>query len=288
MPHFAALTGGPLLAFDGTVRETARATLFATDATLGVPGRPQSATGQAAILTGRNIPAALGEHWGPKPDARVRAELARDNIFMRVTGRDGHAPLGDGTAALLNAYPERYFAVHASGLRLHGAVPLAALAAGLPLYTTDDLRAGRALAVDFTGEGWRTQLGFTDTPVYSLAEAGARLAALARTLTFSFVDCWIPDVLGHRRDMAQACAWLAQFDEMLGALLAHWDDAHDLLVITSDHGNLEDFGARGHTLNPVPTVLVGEPRRRLAGPIRALTDIAPSLEQLWRCPLLML
>ncbi len=35
-----------------------RATLIPTDANLGVEGRPQSASGQATILTGRNVPQA--------------------------------------------------------------------------------------------------------------------------------------------------------------------------------------------------------------------------------------
>lgn len=54
---------------------TAAAELIPTDATLGIPGRPQSATGQAAIVTGINAAARLGEHYGPRPDARVRAVL---------------------------------------------------------------------------------------------------------------------------------------------------------------------------------------------------------------------
>ena len=54
--------------------------------------------------------------------------------------------------------------------------------------TTDDLRAGRALSADLTGEGWRTHLGVADAPVYSLPEAGRRLAQLARTHAFSFFE----------------------------------------------------------------------------------------------------
>ena len=42
--------------------------LLALDAGLGVEGLPQSATGQAVLLTGVNIPAELGYHYGPKPN----------------------------------------------------------------------------------------------------------------------------------------------------------------------------------------------------------------------------
>src|SRR5437867_12497543 len=44
----------PNIPFDGTV--------VATDARLGVEGRPQSASGQTTILTGINAPAAIGFH----------------------------------------------------------------------------------------------------------------------------------------------------------------------------------------------------------------------------------
>ena len=49
------LDGAPLTAASGQV-STTQATLTPLDARLGVPGRPQSATGQAALLTGRNAP----------------------------------------------------------------------------------------------------------------------------------------------------------------------------------------------------------------------------------------
>ena len=36
-------------------------------------GAPQSATGQATLLTGRNVPAEIGYHYGPKPNPAVSA-----------------------------------------------------------------------------------------------------------------------------------------------------------------------------------------------------------------------
>jgi hypothetical protein len=43
------------------------------------------------------------------------------------------------------------------------------------LFTYEDLVAGRALSADFTGEGWRTMLGFPDAPVMNPREAGRKL-----------------------------------------------------------------------------------------------------------------
>ena len=56
--------------------EGKRATLLAVDARLGVEGTPQSATGQAALLTGENVPAQVGEHYGPKPILRSQKSLS--------------------------------------------------------------------------------------------------------------------------------------------------------------------------------------------------------------------
>jgi hypothetical protein len=272
MPVLTGLLGGRrLLRATGPV-EMERAILIPTDATLGVSGRPQSATGQAAILTGVNAPALLGEHWGPKPDARLRPLLERDTLFHRTVA-------AGRKAALLDAYPQRYFAAIEGGRRLLSAVPLAATSAGLRLFTAEDLYAGRALPADFTAEGWRNHLGYSDIPVLTPYQAGQRLAELARAYDFSFFEHWPPDVLGHRGTMEEAVAALEQFDAVMGGLLDAWDDAHDLLVITSDHGNLEDLSHRRHTLNPVPTILVGGRRTTDGRPQTVvgfdLTRIAP-------------
>jgi len=70
-------------------------------------------------------------------------------------------------------------------------------------------------------------------------------------------------------------AHLELIDAALGGLLAAWDDARGLLIITSDHGNLEEKGHRQHTRNEVPTILVGRDHAAHAAAIHDLTDIAP-------------
>ena len=94
-----------------------RAVLVPTDPRMDVPGRPQSASGQAAILTGKNIPMLIGEHYGPRPNAPIREILAQDNFFKQVVAHGM-------TAALLEAYPPRFHAVLAE--RQAAAVQLSA------------------------------------------------------------------------------------------------------------------------------------------------------------------
>ena len=270
MPHMVALLEGRRLVAGTMPLETPRASLVALDACLGVEGLPQSATGQAALLTGRNVPGELGYHYGPKPNPAVAETLRNGNLFSAVE-RAGCR------AAFLNAYPPTYFAAIESGRRLYSAIPLAVASAGMPLRTSSDLIAGRAISADFTGQGWRDRLGFQDTPILSPSEAGARLARLAMDHDFSFFEYWPSDYAGHGQDMAVACAMLETFDRVLGGLLAAWDDDQGLILITSDHGNLEDLRVRSHTANEVPLLLIGPPaaRRRFVDGADDLTHVTP-------------
>jgi 2,3-bisphosphoglycerate-independent phosphoglycerate mutase len=274
MANLAGLLGGRRLAAVSAPLETARASLVALDAGLGVEGLPQSATGQATLLTGRNVPGELGYHYGPKPDPAVAEILRTGNLFSTVA-RAG------GRAVFLNAYPPTYFAAIESGHRLYSAVPLAVTSAGLPLRTMEDLHAGRAISADFTGQGWRDRLGLTATPLLTLEGAGARLAALARDSDFSFFEYWPSDHAGHGQDMPAACELLETFDRVLGGLLAAWDDNDGLILVTSDHGNMEDLSVRGHTANPVPLLVIGSvaARHSFVDGASDLTHVAPQILQ---------
>jgi hypothetical protein len=268
IPVLTALLGGrrPLA---GVPRlESERALFIPTDAGLGVAGLPQSATGQATILTGRNVPREIGKHWGPKPNAEVAAILRQGNVFSRLTERGQRA-------GLLNAYPQRYFDAITSGHRGYSAIPLAVTAAGLPLLTADDLRAGRALSADFTGEGWPD----SGAPVYSPAEAGRRMAELASGYHFAFYEHWLTDYMGHRGSLDEGRAVVERLDAVLGGLLAAWDDAAGLIVITSDHGNLEDLSHKHHTHNAVPTLIIGDQRQAFGEGLVDLSGFAPASER---------
>jgi phosphopentomutase len=92
--------------------------------------------------------------------------------------------------------------------------------------------------------------------------------------------------------LAAAVEHLELIDGAIGGLLDGWDDRQDLLIITSDHGNIEEKDHRQHSRNPVPTIVVGHEHAGMASQIRDLTDIAsvvrdflalPELEQAFSC-----
>lgn len=270
MPRLASLLGGPLV-LDGGVRATARATLIPIDACLGVDGAPQSATGQTTLLTGFNAARALGQHWGPHLNDPLRQIINRASIF-RALGEAGKR------AAFANAYPERYFADVARGKRSLSATGLAARAGDLRLRDHGDLRAGQALSAFFTNQGWRDVLGYTDLPDITLEQAGRQLAALAAQHDFTLFEHYHTDLCGHHRDWEQAVQTLSAFDAFLGGVLDSMPDTM-LVIVTSDHGNLEDLSVRGHTRNLVPALLVGAQRERIAGRVASLADLTPAIVQ---------
>jgi 2,3-bisphosphoglycerate-independent phosphoglycerate mutase len=276
MPNLQALLGRRKLLEVNAPTETGHATLLALDACLGVPGLPQSATGQASLLSGINVPLAIGYHYGPKPNQEVASYLVNGNLFSQLKHKGQQVDF-------LNAYPPRYFEAIQSRRRIYSSIPLAVIKAGLCLKTSADLSARKALSADFTAQGWRDHLGITDIPVISPTQAGRLLASLAQSSDFSFFEYWLSDYAGHRQDMEAACSLLTDFDSVLGGLLEAWDLDHDLILITSDHGNLEDLSTRRHTVHAVPALLIGAPHLRqnllqaVPGRLEDLTGLAPAI-----------
>jgi 2,3-bisphosphoglycerate-independent phosphoglycerate mutase len=267
-PTLHALAGGRRWLKSTPRIESERAIFVPTDARFGVEGRPQSASGQAVILTGRNVSAEIGEHYGPKPNPAIRAILAEDNLYKILTTQGR-------TAALLDAYPPPFFAAIDRGKRLRSSIQEAAYQGNVPIRTVDDLLAGNALSADWTGQGWRDMLGYTDSPVFSPHEAGIKMADLARQFDFSLFSTWITDEIGHRGPFEKGVEYLELMDQVMAGVLETWRDEDGLVIITSDHGNMEDLSIRQHTENDVPTVIIGGKRHEFAENFRSLMDITP-------------
>ncbi|MEP7292722.1 MAG: hypothetical protein ABI835_13150 [Chloroflexota bacterium] len=270
LPTLHALTNGKRWLRATGRQDGERAILVPTDAQMGIPGRPQSASGQASILTGLSVPQLIGEHYGPRPNPPIRAIIAEDNFFKQVVARGM-------TAALLEAYPPRWHAAVERGKLLRSSYQQAVYEAGLPLFTEKEIYSGDALAVDWTGEGWRKDLGYADSPIYTPEEGGRKMVELSRRYDFSFFSHWITDMVGHRGGIADGVRMLELFDAVMAGVLADWDDAEGLIVITSDHGNMEDLSHGKHTENAVPTLIIGQGRERFAEGLHSLADLVPRM-----------
>jgi hypothetical protein len=274
MSFLESLLGRKKLTASTAPYESELVSLLPLDAGLGVDGLPQSATGQAVLMTGLNIPGELGYHYGPKPNPEVAEYLKNGNTLFSWLRADGKK------TALLNAFPPGYFSGIESGKRLYSSIPLAVTSAGYPLFTQEDLFAGRALSADFTGHGWRSMLKIADAPLLSAFEAGEKLAHLAQRYDFSLFEYWASDYAGHKQNMDWAVEQLEVFDGVLKGLVENWNMEADLILITSDHGNMEDLSTRRHTDAKVPGLVIGGKHRHFADGLTNLTDIAPRIRDL--------
>jgi len=166
-----------------------------------------------------------------------------------------------------------------SGKHLYSAIPLAFTNAGLSLFTKEDYYAGNALAADFTGQGWHDFLNLRDAPLYTPEEAGKKLAEIASRYDLSLFEYWASDYAGHKQDMSSAVRQLETFDGVLKGLLENWQDG--IILLTSDHGNMEDLSTRRHTAAKAPLFVLGskERRREFQG-IHDLTGIAPAIARI--------
>lgn len=260
MPVLHALLGGPLTSEQ--VQQRSALLLRPLDATLGVPGLPQSGTGHTALLTGTNAPALVGRHQSHYPPVALRPLLAAQSIFQRVRARGLEA-------AFANAFTPGYWQALAARRLRRAASVIAAEAAGMHLRDLDDLRAGRALLWDITGHVLQAYSEAPDLPPIAPALAGQRLAGLARDHQMVFFECFLPDLVGHGRLPLSAEAVLERIDGLIGGLLETMHST-DTLLITSDHGNIEDRSTTIHTYNPVPLLVCGPG----VGAFAAVTDLS--------------
>lgn len=269
-PFLKALFGGKPLTGGVKGFHDGRVTLQGVDARLGVEGLPQSATGQASIFTGVNAPGRLGYHLNGFPNEDLRALLAKEGIFAALR-QEGYR------CSFLNAYRPIFFEKLREGLpgRLYSVSTLITYYGGLPFYSLEDIKSGKALFMDLTNE-LLNSLGYS-VPEITPEEAGRRLVEMSNRFDFSLFEYFLSDRAGHLADRGGAGKVVQTLDRFLGAVAASLDPARMILIVASDHGNIEDLSHGRHTLNEVPVMLMGaeDVRRRAAPLLHDLTDILP-------------
>lgn len=238
------------------------------DATLNVAGLPQSGTGQTALFTGVNAAEYIGKHFGPYPYSTLHPIIERQNIFRRIeeSGKKFY---------FANAYPRQFFDYVNAGKRRLTVTTLACLLSGLPLHTADDLRKGTAISADITNERWDS-LGYPDIAEITAEEGGKRFAGLAKKYDFVLFEYFLTDHAGHQQDMETAVRILERFDGFLNGFRDARDES-TLLVMTSDHGNIEDLQTKTHTRNAIPLWVHGRGSAQFVEGISSITDLAPKI-----------
>jgi len=236
-----------------------------TDARLGVDGLPQSATGQTAILTGVNAAKLIGRHLHGYPSPRLKQALAEHSVYKQLIARDR-------SVTFANAYTRSYVD---NPPRFISATTVAAQTAGVRLRMLEDLQNGHAVSHDFTNR-FLIERG-VEVDVCTPETAGSRLARLSASHDFTLYEHFITDRIGHAQRRDLALDHLTELGRFLRAVLEASDLSRVTVVVTSDHGNIEDLSTRSHTLNPVATLVFGAARERVASRVQSLTDITPAI-----------
>ena len=257
----------PLAVFQNETPETfLDAIVVPTDPRLGIEGRPQSASGQTTILTGVNAPAAVGYHKQGFPNKALLEIIEHRSIFRQLKDA-GVAPI-----TFANAYTHRFFDERP---RWVSATTAAVEAAGLPFRTVADIQQGAAVFMDYTNR-LLLERG-EDVTLRSEAEAAAVLARIAGENRFTLYEYFITDKVGHAQDMPLAKTVLTSLALFIRELMTRLDLKRTTVILTSDHGNIEDLSLRNHTLHDVPTIVWGAHREAIAASIQTLADITPAI-----------
>jgi len=267
MPNLRQLLGGPLVA--GLKVDRPGLLFKGIDALMGVPGLPHSATGQTALFTGVNAAQLLGRHLGAYPSGPLIQVINEHSILKRATERGYRATFA-------NAYTPQYFQLVKERKRRHSATTLSVLAAGLPFRTLADLRRGEAVYWDITHFYLAGHLHLP-VPIIEPEMAGQRLARLSRSYDLVLYESFLPDAVGHRKDLEMALEILDMLDRFFAGLLEEVGPTVTV-VMSSDHGNLEEIGLGLHSTNPVPLLAVG-PGAESLRQAQAITDVAGGIMQ---------
>ena len=241
------------------------------DAGLGVPGLPQSATGQTALLTGCNAAEVMGRHVEGLPGPRLKTLVREKNVFSQLIERGYRC-----------TFANAYFTDdmdEVRGRRHQSVTTVASLQALGAVRDTAAMLDNRAVYQDLTRRSLRSR-GYTG-PEVTLAEAAGHLLAIAAEHDFTLFEYFQTDLMAHKGTAEEVRRVLAQLNEFIEDLL-EWPAAPGrLLLLISDHGNIEDSRTKLHTGNPVPLVAMGAGADRLKTKVKSLVDFVPALLELY-------
>ncbi|HNX29248.1 MAG TPA: alkaline phosphatase family protein [Syntrophomonadaceae bacterium] len=272
-PFLDSLIGGHFL-----YRETGKilrenAVVIPTDSLLNVEGIPQSATGQTTLWTGQNAAQIAGEHINAYPTEELQNIISAHSI-MKVLNEKGKR------VTFANAYRKEYLTIaKEQGLKFSTST-LVALSSKQALRTLDDLTVNNAVYQDFTNS-LLVKWGY-DMKIISPETAGENLAGIAQNHDFTLYEYFISDRIGHKQDISAAVQMYEEMDTFVGTCVNCLDLNENLVIIVSDHGNIEDLTLKTHTLNPVPTIIIhNNINATNHDMIGSLTDITPFVLQIF-------
>ena len=201
------------------------------------------------------------------PGPTLRAAIHEYSIIKRFTD------LGY-QASLLNAYSEKYLKKLESLPRFASASTHTQRASGQPLLTLDDLEKGNALFMDITHQIMHQYYPEAKDrfPIVSARSRGADAARIMKKYELVIFEYFISDKAGHSMDFDAAQFVIETLEQFIEGICEALSD-DDTLIISSDHGNLEDLSVKTHTMNHVPLLVFGHLKHEFQNNMTYLYDI---------------
>jgi hypothetical protein len=238
------------------------------DPLIGYPGLPGSATGQTCLWTGKNAMHSLGFHGAAIPGPTLINIIQEHSIIKKFTE-------SGKKAGFLNAFSKQYLEKIYNKPRFLSASTHVQKASGQPFLSFDDLKNEKAIFTDITHEFLHSLYPeYKDTfPLQNPKEQGRRLMRAARDYDLSLFEYFRTDHAGHEQSFELASQFLSVLEDFIEGIMEELNIKSDLLIITSDHGNMEDLSVATHTRNPVPVIAYGHRSSEIAEYIKDITDI---------------
>ncbi|MCK5221528.1 MAG: hypothetical protein KAR14_08110 [Candidatus Aminicenantes bacterium] len=262
-------------------------TIKPIDPLLGVDGTPQSATGQTTIFTGVNIPGLLSKHIGSFPNRIMRKVISEENLLIKLEN-------SGKSAKFINAYPHHSELFSNSNINIDNEGNLVfsdnfpdkfkkrisvttsiLISNNVKPFDTVDIKEKRSLYQDYSNKSL-LKYGL-DLPVFSPEDAAEVLYRTSGDFDLILYEFFQSDIYGHRKNIDEQVELISDLDLLLSTLISLMDRKKDTLLITSDHGNLEDSSGKAHTLNPVPLITWGRKNTELSENINDLSGITPAI-----------
>lgn len=242
---------------------------FQADASMGVEGLPQSATGQTAIFTGVNAPKVLNRHLSGQPTISLKKVIYKSNIFSELV-KMGYKVTSS------NVYRDEYLEnmLNVKDRKHRPSVTsVMSMAADIEFRTVNEFINENGVYHDITGETLRESGYEVDT--VTPKRAAQNLYRLSRNYDFTLYEHFLTDIQGHKADFGEAVDLIDRLDSFFEELMKQMDFEEDVLIMTSDHGNIEDVSVHTHTMNKVPVVVLGKKAENIKTQVHSLTDIMP-------------
>ena len=240
------------------------------DANLGIKGLPQSATGQTALLTGLNASQQIGYHLSGFPNKTLRESLLSHSVLLKAV------QLGK-KAAFINAFRPLFFDLPEQVILRLSATTIANYAAKLPFFRLEDIVEKRSIYQDFTNISL-LERGF-EVPLFTPEEAADILAVSVESYDFLLYEYFLTDKAGHSREMEIAQEEIFKLGRFVNRFLESIDLQSTLVILTSDHGNIEDLSTKSHTRNPAMTLLWGSNKPSLVDNLNSIVQVTPNILQ---------